>query len=332
VPAPGAGSDLYRQDERPLTPEELAGAEPDAEGVLRKPTGPDSVPPLIGEAGSVGVRHADGSVTAGWLTPSRKLEVYSTTMREWGWEEYATPGYIPSHVAHSEIDLEAGELVLVPTFRLPTLIHTRSGNAKYLNEISNSHPLWLNSRDARRHGVATGDLVRLSTSIGHLVARVWVTEGIRPGVCALSHHMGRWRLHGNEGSRWVQGLVDISHPDGPESWLLRYRGGVEPFESDDPDSSRIWWTDPGVHQNLAFGVQPDPWSGMHCWLQKVRMEKAHPGDRDGDVYVDARRSREVYREWLALARRALGPGGQRRPEFLMRPVKPCRRAFRVDRP
>ena len=36
-------------------------------------------------------------------------------------------------------------MVLVPTFRLPTLIHTRSGNAKYLNEISNSHPLWLNS-------------------------------------------------------------------------------------------------------------------------------------------------------------------------------------------
>jgi anaerobic selenocysteine-containing dehydrogenase len=322
-------SDLYRQDERPLTAEELAGAEPDADGVLRRPTDLDSVPPLIGEAGSVGVRHDDGSVTAGWLTPSRKLEVYSTTMRDWGWEEYATPGYIRSHVARSEIDLAAGELVLVPTFRLPTLIHTRSGNAKYLNEISNSHPLWLNAHDAERHGVATGDLVRLSTAIGHLIARVWVSQGIRPGVCALSHHMGRWRLHGNEGSRWVQGLVDITHPDGPESWLLRYRGGVEPFESDDPDSSRIWWTDPGVHQNLAFGVQPDPWSGMHCWLQKVRMEKARPGDRYGDVYVDARRSREVYREWLARARPALGPGGQRRPEFLMRPVKPRRRGFRV---
>ena len=123
-------------------------------------------------------------------------------------------------------------------------IHTRSGNAKYLNELSNSHPLWLNSRDAQAHGVTSGDLVRLNTSIGYLVARVWVTEGIRPGVCALSHHMGRWRLHGNEGSRWVQGLADISHPDGPDSWLLRYRGGIEPFASDDPDSSRIWWDRP----------------------------------------------------------------------------------------
>jgi hypothetical protein len=217
----------------------------------------------------------------------------------------------------------------VPTFRLPTLIHTRSGNAKYLNELSNSHPLWLNTVDAERHGLKSGDLVRLNTAIGYLVARVWVTEGIRPGVCAMSHHMGRWRLHGNEGSRWAQGLVDITHPDGDDTYLLRYRGGIEPFASDDPDSSRIWWTDPGVHQNLAFGVQPDPHSGMHCWLQKVRMEKAHKGDRYGDVYVDTRKSTEVYHEWLAMARPTLGPGGQRRPEFLMRPVKPQRRAFRI---
>jgi anaerobic selenocysteine-containing dehydrogenase len=323
-------SEIYRQDERQLTAAELDGAVADGMGVLRKPTTDDSVPPLIGEAGAVGVQLDDGSTVAGWLTPSRKLEVYSTTMKDWGWERYATPGYIRSHVAREEIDLEGGELVLVPTFRLPTLIHTRSGNAKYLNELSNSHPLWLSPRDAKRHGVVSDDLVRLNTSIGYLVARVWVTEGIRPGVCALSHHMGRWRLHGNEGTRWVQGLADITHPDGPESWLLRYRGGIEPFESDDPDSSRIWWTDPGVHQNLAFGVQPDPHSGMHCWLQKVRMEPAHSDDRYGDVYVDAARSTAVYQEWLAKARATLGPGGQRRPEFLMRPVKPRRRAFRVD--
>ena len=298
--------------------------------MLCQPVTLDSTPPLIGEAGAVGVRHDDGTVSAGWLTPSRKLEVYSISMRDWGWERHATPGYIRSHVARSEIDLDAGELVLMPTFRLPTLIHTRSGNAKYLNEISNSHPLWLHSRDAARHGVRTDDLVRLTTSIGYLVGRVWVTEGIRPGVCALSHHMGRWRLHEAEGSRWVSGLVDITHPDGEDSWLLRYRGGVAPFDSADPDSSRIWWTDPGVHQNLAFGVQPDPWSGMHCWLQKVRMSRADPGDRYGDVYVDSRRSTAVYREWLAKARATVGPGGQRRPEFLMRPVKPVRRAFRVS--
>ena len=321
-------SDIYRQDERPLTAAELDGAAPDDHGVLRKPVTLESAPPLVGEAGSVGLQHRDGTQTFGWLSPSRKLEVYSTAMRDWGWPEYATPQYIESHVSRTQIDTEQGEFVLVPTFRLPTLIHTRSGNAKYLNELSNTHPLWLNKGDAQRLGMATGDLVRVTTRIGHFVVRAWATEGIRPGVTALSHHMGRWRLRDGEGSRWVTGLVDLDRsPEGV--WRLRQRQGVQAFGSDDRDSERIFWEDSGVHQNLAFPVQPDPWSGMHCWLQKVRLEPAHDGDRYADVVVDTGKSREVYREWLAMTRATVGPGGQRRPEFLMRPVKPKRKAFRV---
>jgi len=34
-----------------------------------------------------------------------------------------------------------GEYALVPTFRLPTLIHTRSGNSKWLYELSNTNPV-----------------------------------------------------------------------------------------------------------------------------------------------------------------------------------------------
>jgi anaerobic selenocysteine-containing dehydrogenase len=319
---------VYRVDENPLSDKDTEGTEVDEHGVLRRPVTLQDEPPLVGEAGSVGVRHEDGTTTFGWPTPSRHLEVYSTTMRDFGWPEYATPGYIESHVSRRKIDLAAGELVLVPTFRLPVLIHTRSGNAKYLNEIANTHPLWLNPADADRLGLANADLVRINTSIGYFVARAWTTDAIRPGVTGLSHHMGRWRLHDGEGSRWVTGQVDISHPEGPDTWKLRYRSHVQPFKSSDPDSERIFWSDPGVHQNLAFGVQPDPLSGMHCWLQKVRLEKAHPEDHYGDVFVDRRRSMEVYREWLALTRAVTGPDGQRRPEFLMRPVKPKRSAFR----
>lgn len=320
--------DTYRLDERPLTAAETEGADPDEHGVLRKAVTLDSTPPLVGEAGAVGVVHEDGSRTAGWLTPSRKLELFSETMVDFGWEEYATPGYIESHVGHRSIDPANNEIVLVPTFRLPTLVHTRSGNAKYLNEISNTHPLWTNPADAARFGVGTGDLVRINTEIGYFVARVWATEAIRPGVLALSHHMGRWRTSENAGSRWAMGLVDLDN-DGNGVWRLRYKQGVQPFRSDDPDSERIYWDDPGVHQNLAFAVHPDPLSGMHCWHQKVRVEKARTDDRYGDVVVDTRRSREVYRTWMECTRPGPSRSGLRRPEFLMRPVKPRRRAFRA---
>jgi anaerobic selenocysteine-containing dehydrogenase len=320
---------LYRQDERPLTPAELDGAVADEKGVLRKPITPETQKPLVGEPGAVGVRLEDGSEVAGWLTPSRKLELYSTSMRDFGWGEVATPTYIESHVHHSDIDAAKNEMLLVPTFRLPTLIHTRSGNAKYLNELSNKHPMWINPIDAARLGLETGDMIRANTEIGYFVARVWVTEGVRPGVTALSHHMGRWRTTDDAGSRWVTGKVDVGKmPDG--RWRLRYKEGVRPFVSDDPDSMRINWEDPGVHQNLAFPVHPDTWSGMHCWHQKITIERAREEDKYGDVVVDTAKSREVYRKWMAMTKPGPNAEGLRRPVFMMRPVMPQIQAYYVN--
>ncbi|UYM07790.1 molybdopterin-dependent oxidoreductase [Solicola gregarius] len=322
--------DTYRQDERVLTEAELEGTSVGDDGVVRKPVDDESTPPLVGEAGAVGVQLDDKSLVAGWLTPSRKLELYSDAVADFGWPEQATPGYIESHVSHHQLDEDDGELVLVPTFRLPTMIHTRSGNAKYLNEISNTHPLWMNSVDAERFEVHTGDLVRVSTRIGHFVVRVWVTEAIRPGVVALSHHMGRWRLHETDGSRWVTGLVDLDRsPEGV--WRMRQKQGVRAFDSDDADSARIDWEEAGVHQNLTFPVQPDPMSGMHCWLQRVHVVPALPGDAYGDIEVDVRKSQQVFHEWLEMTRPGPNAEGMRRPEFMMRPVSPRRKAFRVAR-
>jgi anaerobic selenocysteine-containing dehydrogenase len=269
----------------------------------------------------------DGAVVAGWPTPSRKLEIYSRTLDQWGWGEEALPGYVRSHVHRSALDAARGEMVLVPTFRLPTLIHTRSGNAKYLNEISHRNPLWIHTSDARRLGLRTGDLARVSTAIGHFVNHVWVTESIAPKVVACSHHMGRWRLREGEGSRWATARVSLEKRG--DGWLLRQVEGLGPFASSDPDSSRIWWTDGGVHQNLTFPVQPDPVSGMHCWHQRVVITAATAEDRYGDVYVDTARSMDVYREWRARTRPGPGPGGLRRPLWLDRPLRPADEAFRA---
>ena len=142
---------------------------------------------------AVGVE-IDGRACAGFPTPSRKLEFYSKTLKDWKWPEYSVPAYIRSHVHWSNIDRQRGEMLLLPTFRLPTLVHTRSGNAKWLYEISNRNPLWLNPQDARRFGVDTGGLLKVATEIGYFIDKVWVTESIRPGVIACSHHLGRWRL------------------------------------------------------------------------------------------------------------------------------------------
>ena len=103
---------------------------------------------------------------------------------------------------------------------------------------------------------------------------------------------------------------------------MRRGGPMGAWESDDPDTERVWWTDTGVHQNLTFAVQPDPVSGMQCWHQRVRVTPAEPDDRYGDVAVDTDESRRAYEEWLAKTRPAPGPNGLRRPLWYPRPLKP----------
>jgi anaerobic selenocysteine-containing dehydrogenase len=276
----------------------------------------------------VAVQVAPGEVKVGFDTPSRKLEWWSRTMHDWGWEDQAIPGYLKTHVYWRDMDIAGNERVLLPIFRLPTLIHSRSGNAKYLYEISHGHPLWMHPSDAEQLGYATGDLVRVNTDIGFFVIRVWRTEGIRPGVIAASHHLGRWRLDDTRGNeRWSSALVDIQNEG--TRWTMRQKKGIEPFESDDPDSSRIWWKDAGVHQNITFPVHPDPISGMHAWHQRVRITPAEETDQYGDVSVDTAKSHEVYKQWLELTKPGPGPDGLRRPLWLHRPVKPTPDAYQV---
>jgi anaerobic selenocysteine-containing dehydrogenase len=318
-PVPDAELDDVRVDDRgrvftrapvPPSPKAPGGTkiDPDAEG--RR---------------AVGVR-VDGEILRGWPTPSGKLEFWSPTLHDWGWPELAVPTYVKSHV-HAE-NMAPGQMPLITTFRVPVQIHTRSANSKWLDEIAHTNPLWIHPSDARLLGIrATGDLVRVETEIGHFVVKAWITEGIRPGVLACSHHMGRWKPEGHDGQRI--GMMTVALDRDGSSWDLSRKRGGGPFASSDPDTLRVWWTDVGVHQNLTHAVHPDPVSGMHCWHQPVRVRPAEPGDAFGDVSVDTRKARSAYDRWLTMTRSAddHSPDGTRRPYWMLRPVRPVRAAY-----
>ena len=355
--------------ERDVDPSVVEGCEKDDAGVYRKPGTAgmwDGTPEGLADIKLQGLGDGspaieiDGELKEGFVTPSKKLELYSETLADWGWPEYATPKWIPSHVHWEDLDMEpapdgtgGNERILLPTFRIPTLIHTRSANSKWLSEISHRHPLWLHPEDAEKLNIKENGLVRVTTRIGHFVISAWQTEGIRPGIVAASHHMGRWRLEEGEARSWGAGRAQIATPDGgpigafrrasrgtapgatePVAtsaegdgyssgvWRLKRTEGMKNWQSSDDDTNRIWWTDTGVHQNLTFSVQPDPISGMQCWHQRVRVTPAEAGDQYGDVVVDTNKSREAYLEWLEKTRPAPGPGGLRRPLWYARPLKP----------
>ncbi|MBV8857273.1 MAG: molybdopterin-dependent oxidoreductase [Acidobacteria bacterium] len=324
---------LYEQE---VGEEELEDSRTDRFGRVYtrtpKPASPNVVPIPAPDADAEGRRfvgvNVDGKILRGFPTPSGRLEFYSKTLADWGWHEYAVPAYIKSHI-HPD-NLNPDQTVLISTFRLPVQIHTRSANAKWLDEIAHTNPLWIHPRHAAQLGVKTGDAVRVETETGYFVVRAWVTEGIRPDVVACSHHMGRWKLaHEGEGQRQLMQTVALDHK-GAE-WELKRERAAHGYTSPDPDTTRIWWADVGVHQNLTFPVHPDPVSGMHCWHQAVRVRKAEPSDRPGDIHVDTEKSRAVYRAWLQFTRPAdaHSPDGTRRPYWLLRPLKPAREFYKL---
>ena len=340
-------TDVYRQNEKPVAPGALSGSRVEANGVLSK------------EGKAVGVM-VEGAAVVGYNTPSRKLELFSKTLADWRWPEFALPEYYRSHIHRSaqtasmgkrgeNVDLDfdpqhmplvewpkdaKGEVyTLLPIFRLPHLIHTRSGNSKFLYEIAHKNPLWVNPVVAQTlGGIRTGDLLKVHTEIGFFVLHAWVTEGLAPGVVACSHHMGRWRLNKEDQvERMSSAWVDLQEV-GKGQWKMRQIAGVERYRTTDPDTQRVWWSDAGVHQNLAFPVHPDPITGMHCWHQMVRVERAGAEDRYGDIFVDTNLAFVVYQRWRALTRPAPGPGGLRRPLWIPRMRRPEEGAFYVKQP
>ncbi len=320
--------------EEPVPPAEIVDARQDQSGRVYtnapKPSSPNIVPVPTPDPDPDGRRlvglNIEGTLRRGFPTPSGRLEFYSSTLANWGWREVAIPTYIKSHV-HPD-NLASDQTILISTFRLAMQIHTRSANAKWLNEIAHTNPLWIHPSFAKRIDVRTGDLVRVETEIGHFVVRAWVTEGIRPDVVACSHHMGRWKTN-EQGAQQLMATVALDHTE--NNWGLKREKGVESYKSKDPDTLRIWWTDAGVHQNLTFPVHPDPVSGMHCWHQAVRVRKAEPEDKYGDVSVDTDSAHAVYKKWLAQTRPAdkYSPDHTRRPYWMLRPLKPAREFYRL---
>lgn len=154
----------YTKNLTPLNPDDLEGSAINDRNQVVK------------DGKIVGVTDS-GVAVRGFPTPSKKQEFYSATMSDWKWDEYALPGYIRSHIHPENLDRVKHEYVLVPTFRLPTHIHSRSANAKWLTEIAHRNPIWIHPKTAVSVGLRkTGDLLTIETDIGYFIDKVWITE------------------------------------------------------------------------------------------------------------------------------------------------------------
>ena len=219
----------------------------------------------------------NGRNHAGFGTPSRRIEIYKESYRKYGFNPLPVYKRLPSR------DKKPGELILT-TFKVNVHTQSRTASLKYLAEIYHKNPAWISPVRAKALGIADGDLVRITSSLGYMVTRAHLTEGIHPEVVAISTACG----HSAYGR-----LSTLKHKEADAEWAL---GG-------DPDiTNNVWWDDKGVHPNPIIRLSIDPIGGSQGWYDTVvTVAPAQPGDTYGDTKVSVEESMKDYEETLRYA-------------------------------
>ncbi len=162
------------------------------------------------------------------------------------------------------------QLVMV-SFKVNVQIHSRSQNCKWLQEIYNRNPAWINPETARRllgPDIKEGDLIRIRQDMAELpwrkgkgvtkareiTARVHLTEGIHPEVVALSFHCGHWAYGRYATGKPVAGEFSGAEPDGEHIW---WQANRRP-----PEDPKEWSEVAGVHPNWIILNIPARVSGQ----------------------------------------------------------------------
>lgn len=176
---------------------------------------------------------------------SQKLEIKSEALASKGFPAIPAWMPVPEHQHMTRHHL------ILTTFKVSVQTHSRTQNCKWLTEIYHENPAWLNPIAAVPRGIKNGDKIKVKSKLGEMITTVFVTEGVHPGVIAISNHAGHWAY-----GHYASGKESNHHVC-------------------EPDCSHKWWNHKGEHPNLIIPNKGDPIAGTMCWNDTVvEVEKA----------------------------------------------------------
>ncbi|OGT87980.1 MAG: thiosulfate reductase [Gammaproteobacteria bacterium RIFOXYA12_FULL_61_12] len=254
----------YGLHKKEIPEADMAGATIEANGAIMK------------NGKAVGVQR-NGKNYVGFPTGNRLINVRVDQWAEYGFNPMPTFKRIPWHETMKDDEM------IMTTYKINVHKQSRTAAVKWLAEIMHSNPVWMNTLTGNKIGVKTGDLVRVESAVGHLVTKAYVFEGIHPKVVAIPTAFGHWE-YGR--------LATLK---------LKEKGGAFGAQ-DDPDLKNVWWTDNGVHPNAIIPVVADPIGGSQGWYDTVvKVTKAGPNDKYGDVQGNWEKHLEAFKETLRYA-------------------------------
>ncbi len=132
-----------------------------------------------------------------FVTKSGKIEIFSERLQEAGYEPlpvYQTPAQPPA----DKLRLILGR----PAY----FTHASNTNNPWLNAFEPQNSLWLHPRAAERRGIAEGDRVEVTSSVGSVRLQARVTQEIRPDCVYMVHGFGKR-------AKWQRLVCDVGAAD-----------------------------------------------------------------------------------------------------------------------
>lgn len=135
-------------------------------------------------------------------TPSGRIELHSKRIAAFGYDDCA------GHARWYEPDASSWPIHLLSN-QPATRLHSQydHGRVSRAAKIAGREPITLNAQDARRRGIAEGDVVRVFNALGAFLAGAVLSDGVLPGVAQIAtgawydpldaHTPGSLEKHGN---------------------------------------------------------------------------------------------------------------------------------------
>lgn len=181
----------------------------------------------IPEAAYTFVRHSNfrkDPIKNPLKTESGKIQIFSEKYNDFGYEDFKghATWFEPAEYLGSK-DIAKYPLHMLsphPTYR----VHSQLDNSwlTKLYKIKDREPVRLNPSDAKKYGIANGDIVEIYNSRGKILAGAVVTEDIRQGVIAIEE--GAWyspEIPGDKESRCNSGHCNVLTSSRPSSQMAQ---------------------------------------------------------------------------------------------------------------
>jgi anaerobic selenocysteine-containing dehydrogenase len=144
----------------------------------------------------------------GFSTPTRKFELYSTTLEKMGYDP------LPQHREPPESPVSTPELykeypyILITGARQPGFFHTENRQIGRLRELHRDPVVEIHPNTAAKEGIKEGDWVVIESRRGRVKQRVKIALGSDPRIVAAQH---AWWFPENKspGHGWDESNINI---------------------------------------------------------------------------------------------------------------------------